>query len=106
LKAQLQAIVDTLPPGVPKPDLTDLTLYKPAPSADNPFGYKGQTPLREQLQMTPGIQQLLRLPPNQVTTDMFEKKAIEDGMVTMLQDGVLKAIAGQTTIEEVYRVIG
>lgn len=105
LKAQLQAVIDTLPPGVQKPDLSNLTLYKPGSSADNPFGYKGQTPIREQLQMTPGIQQLLRLPPNQVTTEMFEKKAIEDGMTTMLQDGVLKAIAGITTIEEVYRVV-
>lgn len=105
LKAQIQAILDTLPPGVKKPDISKLTLYKPGKSAEVPFGYKGQTPLREQLQMTPGIQQLLRLPPNQVTTEMFEKKAIEDGMITMLQDGVLKAIAGITTIEEVYRVV-
>jgi type II secretory ATPase GspE/PulE/Tfp pilus assembly ATPase PilB-like protein len=105
LKAQLKAVVDTLPPGVQRPDLTDLTLYKPTITPDNPFGYKGQTPLREQLQMTPGIQQLLRLPPSQVTTEMFEKKAVEEGMVTMLQDGVLKAIQGITTIEEVYRVV-
>jgi type II secretory ATPase GspE/PulE/Tfp pilus assembly ATPase PilB-like protein len=105
LKAQIQAVLDTLPPGVKRPDISKLTLYKPAKSADNPFGYKGQTPLREQLQMTPGIQQLLRLPPSQVTTEMFEKKAIEDGMITMLQDGILKAIAGITTIEEVYRVV-
>jgi type IV pilus assembly protein PilB len=105
LKAQIQAVLDTLPPGVQRPDISKLKLYKPAASPENPFGYKGQTPLREQLQMTPGIQQLLRLPPNQVTTDMFEKKAIEDGMITMLQDGILKVIAGQTTIEEVYRVV-
>ena len=55
--------------------------------------------------MTPGIQQLLRMPPEQVTTDMLQQRAVEDGMLTMLQDGVLKAIQGITTIEEVYRVV-
>lgn len=106
LRARLQQVVDSLPEGVERPDLTNLTLYKPGTSAEHPFGYKGQVPLREQLQMTAGIQQLLKLPPNQLTTEMLEQKAVEDGMVTMLQDGVLKACAGVTTVEEVYRVVG
>lgn len=106
LRAQLQTVIDTLPPGIDRPDLSNVTLYKPGASADNPFGYSGQIPLREQMQMTPGIQQLLRLPAEQITTAVLEKKAIEDGMLTMLQDGVLKAIQGVTTLEEVYRVVG
>lgn len=106
MKAQIQTVIDTLPPNMEKPDLSNITLYKPGASQENPFGYKGQLAIREQLQMTPGIQQLLRLPPNQITTDMLEKKAIEEGMLTMLQDGVLKALAGITTLEEVYRVVG
>ncbi len=106
LKAQLQTVIDSLPPGFERPNLDDVTLYHPGVSEENPFGYKGQLALREQFRMTPGIQQLLRMPPNQVTTEMLERKAIEDGMLTMLQDGVLKAIAGITTIEEVYRVVG
>ena len=32
--------------------------------------------------------------------------AKEKGMVTLLQDGLLKVIAGQTSLEEVMRVIG
>ncbi|HSH55605.1 MAG TPA: ATPase, T2SS/T4P/T4SS family [Candidatus Limnocylindrales bacterium] len=106
LKAQLQTIVDTLPPGVERPDLNHVTLYKPGMSQDNPFGYRGQIAIREQLQMTPGVRQLLRLPPNQVTTEMLEQKAVEEGMLTMVQDGLLKALAGETTLEEVYRVVG
>lgn len=106
LKAQLQTVIDGLPPGVSKPNLDEITLYKPGSSKENPFGYKGQMALREQFQMTPGIQQLLRLPPGQVTTEMLEEKAIQDGMLTMKQDGILKAIEGITTIEEVYRVVG
>ncbi|HJQ08472.1 MAG TPA: GspE/PulE family protein [Candidatus Saccharimonadales bacterium] len=105
LCAQLQQVIDTFPPGVERPDVHNITLYKAGSSAENPFGYRGQLAIREQLQMTPGIQQLLRLPPNQITTDMLQKKAIEDGMLTMLQDGILKAFQGVTTLEEVYRVI-
>jgi type II secretory ATPase GspE/PulE/Tfp pilus assembly ATPase PilB-like protein len=105
LKKQLQAIVDTLPPNVPRPDLTNITLFKPGSSAEFPFGYAGQTPIREQMLMTPGVQEILRLPPNQITTDLLEQKAREDGMITMLQDGILKAIEGKTTLEEIYRVV-
>ena len=106
LKAQLKSVIDTMPPGVERPDVNTVTLYKPGTSADNPFGYKGQLAIREQLQMTPGIRQLLRLPVAQITTDVLQKKAIEDGMLTMEQDGVLKAMQGITSIEEIYRVIG
>jgi type II secretory ATPase GspE/PulE/Tfp pilus assembly ATPase PilB-like protein len=106
LKKQLQAVVDTFPPNIQKPDVNNLTLYKAGTSAEVPFGFKGQLAVREQLVMTPGVQELLRLPPNEITTDMLEKKAIEEGMRTMLQDGLLKAFAGLTTLEEVYRVVG
>ncbi|MBX4190899.1 GspE/PulE family protein [Candidatus Saccharibacteria bacterium] len=106
LMAQIKLVIDSLPPGSSKPDMSNLQLYKAASSKENPFGFSGQLAIREQLLMTPGVQQLLRLPPNQLTTEMLEAKATQEGMRTMLQDGVLKAIAGLTTIEEVYRVVG
>lgn len=105
LKRQIQSVIDTLPPDWERPNLQNLTLYKPGKSPDSPFGYKGQIAIREQLRMTPGIQQLLRKPPNEITTEMLEKQAVQEGMLTMLQDGVLKVIAGETTLEEVYRVV-
>ncbi len=106
LKNQLQTVIDSLPPNVEKPDLSNIKLYKPGKTEKNPFGYKGQIAIREQLQMTPGVQQILRMPPNQITTEMLEQKAVEEGMITMLQDGVLKILRGETTLEEVYRVVG
>jgi len=105
LRAQLQAVLDTLPPGVPRPDLATATLYRSTKTPQNPFGYTGQMAIREQMQMTPGVQQMLRLPPNQLTTEMLQQQAVADGMITMLQDGVLKALQGLTTLEEVYRVV-
>jgi type II secretory ATPase GspE/PulE/Tfp pilus assembly ATPase PilB-like protein len=106
LKEQLKTVLETLPPNVEKPNLDEVTLYKAGASEDNPFGYKGQIALREQLKMTPGVQEMLRLPPNKVTTEALNEKAVEDGMTTMLHDGILKVIKGETTLEEVYRVVG
>lgn len=106
LKRQLQTVIDTLPPNVPRPDINQITLYKPGSSPEKPFGYTGQVPIREQMLMSPNVQQLLRQPPNHITTELIEQTAQQDGMLTMLQDGVLKAIEGVTTLEEVYRVVG
>jgi len=106
LKKQLQSIIDTFPPSIQRPDINQITLYKAGSSEQNPFGYSGQLAVREQLRMTLGVQQILKLPPNQITTEMLEAKAVEEGMRTMLHDGILKAIAGITTLEEVYRVVG
>ncbi|MGH7156573.1 MAG: GspE/PulE family protein [Candidatus Saccharimonadales bacterium] len=103
---RLAKVIETLPPGEERPNLQGITLYKIGTSAENPFGYVGQLPVREQMLITPGVQEVLKLPANQVTADMIQDQAIKDGMRTMLQDGVLKAIAGLTTIEEVYRVAG
>lgn len=106
LKAQLATVLDSLPPGFSRPSLENLTLYKAGTSPDNPFGYSGQIAIREQLRMTPKVRDNLRLPPSEITTDGLQEQAIADGMTTMLHDGILKAIAGQTTLEEVYRVVG
>ena len=106
LKQQLQSVIDTFPPTIQRPDLNQATLYKAGSSQQNPFGYGGQIALREQLRMTPGVQQILKLPANQISTELLEKKAVEEGMRTMLHDGILKVIQGITTLEEVYRVVG
>lgn len=105
LKQQLKTVLDSLPEQIAKPNLDEITLYKAGSSEANPFGYSGQVAIREQLRMTKGVQEMLKLPPNQVTTTGLQEVACREGMVTMLQDGVLKAIQGITTIEEVYRVV-
>jgi type II secretory ATPase GspE/PulE/Tfp pilus assembly ATPase PilB-like protein len=54
-----------------------------------------------------GLVTLLKRPKNEITATEIERKAVEDGrMLTMLQDGVLKALEGKTSLEEVYRVVG
>jgi len=105
MKAHLKLIVSKIPDGYPKPDIDNITLYRAGQSPENPFGYSGQLALREQLRMTKSVQQVLKMDPSQITTELIEEKAIEDGMLTMLQDGILKVCAGITSIEEVYRVV-
>jgi type IV pilus assembly protein PilB len=69
----------------------------------NKIGYKGQIGIYEILQVTQEIQQMILS--GQVTEYDMEAKAISDGMVTMVQDGVLKALDGITSLGEVFRVI-
>jgi type II secretory ATPase GspE/PulE/Tfp pilus assembly ATPase PilB-like protein len=101
----LQKIINSLPPDVERPDLNNLSLYKPGSSPDNPFGFSGQFAVRELLIMTPGLEQELKKPQNEISAARLEQIAIEDGMITMLQDGVLRAISGDTSLEEVIRVL-
>jgi type II secretory ATPase GspE/PulE/Tfp pilus assembly ATPase PilB-like protein len=103
--SRINQILDTLPPHIQRPDTSNLQLYNPGASADNPYGYKGQFAIREQLQITDEVRSLLEKQ-HSFTTQDIESAAISSGMLTMLQDGVLKAIAGETSITEVYRVIG
>lgn len=102
---RLKEIVDTLPSNIEKPNLDNLQLYKPGSSADNPYGYRGQVALREQFLMTGEIRQILESS-SHLSTQEIEAAAIRSGMRTMLQDGVLKVIAGETTLEEIVRVVG
>jgi type II secretory ATPase GspE/PulE/Tfp pilus assembly ATPase PilB-like protein len=101
----LQEIVDSLPEGTEKPDLSNLKLYQPGYSEENPFGFKGQIAIREQFLMQGEVRTVMESG-RSLTTQQLEEAAVRSGMRTMLQDAILKAIAGETTLEEVYRVIG
>lgn len=94
-----------LPSRVDTPDLSNLKLYRPGSSEDAPFGYKGRIMIMEQLMVTDSIQKLIRGEMKDINVAEIERAAINDGMVTMLHDGILKALRGETTIEEINRVI-
>ncbi|MHB1864599.1 MAG: GspE/PulE family protein [Candidatus Saccharimonadales bacterium] len=103
---RLKDIVSSLPTNISKPDLTNLNLYKPQISELNPYGYKGQLAVREQFLMSDQIRSILTSTSQQVTAQRIEEAAISSGMITMIQDAALKVIAGLTTLEEMFRVIG
>lgn len=102
----ITSILDTLPVDTPRPSLEGLQLYKPGSSSENPYGYKGQLAIREQFTMTDQLRSLLEKPETALSAQTIEAAAARSGMHTMLQDGLLKVIAGQTTLEEIYRVVG
>jgi type II secretory ATPase GspE/PulE/Tfp pilus assembly ATPase PilB-like protein len=70
------------------------------------FGYLGRISLVEQLAMTPALEQLITGATGATTTQAIEQAAIGEGMITLLQDGIIKVLAGLTTLEEVYTAVG
>ena len=98
-------ILSSLPPSKTKPNLDNLKLYHPGSSTQIPFGYAGQFAIREFLLITPNLQQELRKPAREITTAGLEKIAIEDGMLTIKQDALLHVLAGETSLEEILRVL-
>ncbi len=90
-------------PGAPRKDFKELTLYKPkgCPQCNN-MGYSGRIGVYEVFKVSPTIEKLVV---NHATTLEVHKKAIEEGMITMRQDGYFKALEGITTIEEVVAKI-
>lgn len=81
------------------------TLYRPQPTEDAPFGYKGRTVLMEQLIVTDKIQDFIRGELKDINTDIIESAAKSSGMLTLEQKGILAALRGETTIEEISRVV-
>ena len=83
----------------------DITLYDAVPTEENPFGYSGRTVLMEQMVVSEEIQKFIRGDVVDINTDAIEKVAKEGGMLTLEQKGILAVLRGDTTIEEVSRVI-
>ncbi|MBI3255760.1 MAG: hypothetical protein HYZ63_02205, partial [Candidatus Andersenbacteria bacterium] len=83
-------------------DLMSLQMWMPVGCTKCNEGYKGRMGIYEFLEVTPSIQKLIT---GKTTTQELEDAARkEQGMVTMVEDGIMKAIAGVTTIAEVLRV--
>ncbi|MDB5183617.1 MAG: Type secretion system protein [Candidatus Saccharibacteria bacterium] len=79
-------------------------LYKPGEYEDENGrhdGFKGRIGIYEVLNNTTKIQQLIT---SNATSMQLQIQAIADGMLTMQTDGLVKALRGETTVEEVLRV--
>lgn len=77
------------------------TLVKGKDSPKAPGGYVGRVGLFEVMDITPEIQNLIT---QRATSAQIQDTAVKQGMVTMREDGFLKALQGLTTIDEVNRV--
>lgn len=80
------------------------TLWRSDPKDENDDahnGYKGRIGIYEVLPNTQGIQKLIM---GNATSNQIQEQAIREGMMSMQIDGLIKALRGETTIEEVLRV--
>ena len=79
-----------------------IPFWRPKPSNENPDGYRGRIGIHEVLEVTPKIRDLIE---KNATADKVQEEAMSEGMITMFEDGFIKAVEGKTSIEEVLRVI-
>ena len=83
-------------------DDADISLYRPIGCDQcNGTGYVGRMVITEVLIMTDGIRQAVL---SHATATDIQRLAVAEGMSTMYEDGLRKALDGRTTIEEIMRV--
>ena len=83
-------------------DWDKVPFWKPVPGKDSPDGYQSRIGIHEVLKVTLATKELIM---KGATAGALEEQAKAEGMITMLEDGVFKAVQGITTIEEVLRVV-
>lgn len=81
--------------------ITDVPFYRPKQSEEHPDGFSGRIGIHEIMRITPSIKDLVM---RGATAGEIDTQARSEGMLSMLEDGIYKAVQGITTIEEVLRV--
>lgn len=95
-------LVKEVSPDTSLSSLKDIRLWRPKPDLEKgQTGYSGRMGIYEVLDNTSEIEKLIVA---NATSDEIQKEAIAEGMITMQLDGLMKALAGQTSIEEILRV--
>jgi len=105
-KSYVRRVLSDLPESyADKPNLENFQLYRPVANDDAPFGYKGRMVIMEQLIVNDEIQKFIRGDVLDAHAEKIEATAKHNGMVSLEQAGVLAALRGETTLEEINRVI-
>src|SRR3989344_1369554 len=103
-KTKLEKLVKSLPKRVDIKGYLKFELYQPKGcKACGDSGYRGRVAIYELLQITKEVEKLMSQEGGEMEIQEF---ALRQGMVTMQQDGVLKALEGVTTLEEVEKITG
>lgn len=104
-RSYVKRVLEGIPDYIEHPDLDTFKLWRPTVTDDEPFGYRGRMVVMEQLVVTEEIQRFIRGDVTDVHPEAIEKVAKSHGMLTLEQVGVLAALRGETTLEEIARVI-
>ena len=87
--------------GMKDEELADFTFYKGAGcDACDDSGYKGRAGLYEVMALTPALRRLIL---QGASTADLQDQAVEDGMLTLRMDGIMKLRKGVTTLEEIVK---
>lgn len=101
-QASQQQIGKGVPLGTSTTTITNLWRASPDGCEEcSHTGYRGRMGIYEVLGISDSTQKLIM---SNATSSQIQDQAISEGMVTMQTDGLIKAIRGETTIEEVLRV--
>ena len=79
-----------------------ISFYRLKKDVSDDDGYAGRLGIHEIMKVSPAIKEIILKSGN---ADDIEKQAEAEGMLTMIEDGIFKAVQGLTTIEEVLRVV-
>jgi type IV pilus assembly protein PilB len=83
-------------------DWTEVPFYRLKKDVSPEEGFSGRSGIHEILAVTSAIKEAVL---KSGTSDEIQKIAEQEGMLTMIEDGIFQAVQGNTTIEEVLRVI-
>lgn len=100
-KAMMEKVMGTVTDKSLLPASYD-TVYEAVPGADGTTGYKGRTGVHEAIFMDEELGTFLRDNPSE---GEIAKHVLRQGYLTMAQVGVLKVLAGETTLEELARTV-
>ncbi len=101
---KIKELLTRLPDHVDKKPYEHPTLYAPVGCAKcNGIGYRGRVGIFEFLEGGPDVETTILKEASEVALREVAKR---QGMVSMQEDGILKAIEGKTTLDEVVSVTG
>jgi len=98
--AEVKKEINALPEKEKRPEKIQFFHGKGCGNCAN-SGYQGRVGIFEVFYLADNMKELVA---NRASGTELNKKAIENGMVTIRQDGILKVLDGMTTLEEVWRV--
>jgi len=101
----VKRMLSDVPAGTELPDLDTFKLWRPVVTESEPFGYRGRIVIMEQMVVTEEIQKFIRGDIEDVHPEAIEQAAKREGMLTLEQVGILAALRGETTLDEIGRVI-
>lgn len=100
-KIMMEKVLSTVEDKGLLPQSLDM-VWVPDPKSEEETGYKGRTGVHEAIFMDDELGNLLRENPSEGN---IAKAVRRQGFLTMAQDGVLKALSGETSLDEVFRVV-